>query len=460
MLENIKLSDVLFLDVETAPSLQAGNTYNGCSSADFSQLEFGTNSIGNNQSFIYRDYGLAMPTCSNGTLVTCFNPNPSDPDIPNPCPSYYTILSTITAIRDQYFITQGMATNSNTAYKNLLDGGNTEALLNEISTSTDLAALKSLLLSKSPYLSDAVLTQAIGREDTLSATAIKELVIANSPVTMSVLNAMKRRTYLSKINDSIAPYQTGISARSERENEADYYAFQANRATIQLKQAYLQTGNMDSLASISQKDSTLMGQLKLIGVLITDRDYATAQNVLNAIFTREGANISDRTKLSAMNLVLAQQGKSWFDLPDSLMTVVRQIYENHPLTAIHARSILALTQGLDYDRYPFDLGGGEEKRVALPLYSNSAQPIKNKMKIYPNPSNAVTTVEIFIEEGQTDKITIFNLLGIKLYEEVLKVGGNTIKIDNQNYDNGIYFYTLQDVNSSQVIDKQKVIISK
>ncbi len=65
-----------------------------------------------------------------------------------------------------------------------------------------------------------------------------------------------------------------------------------------------------------------------------------------------------------------------------------------------------------------------------------------------------------MEHQQGRKVTIFNVLGVKVYEEVLKTGANSLRIDNQNLGDGIYFYTLQNVSTSEIIDKQKVIISK
>ena len=442
------------LCITSHPEREAGNIFNSCSGGE--ELYFGSNSDYNNSfrhsssnDFIYRDQANQF-TCTNLNPTSSFYYDPTiHPIVPcpitigaNTCPSNYTIANNISLIRNNYYSAQAMAATSSNTFRSLFDGGNSAGLLAQTYTETDAGALKSLLLSKSPYLSDTVMIAAINKQDTMPAKDIKAIVIANSPVTTNVMKAIGSRAYLSKIIDSVALYQTGVSARREKENEADYYASQAKIATIQLKQAYMEVDNLDSLAKVSQKDSSLMGKFNLIHVYVTDRDYANAHTILNEIFTKEGTNLSDKTKLNAMSLVLAQQGKSWFDLPDSLMQVVKQIYYNHPETAINARAILALTKGLQYDRYPFDLAGGKEKRMQqLPSKPNIEKP--KVLKVLPNPANDNFKAEFSSSnENSNNKFIIYNSLGGKEKEIELQPKQIELFLNGKDFAQGVYLIML------------------
>ncbi len=295
----------------------------------------------------------------------------------------------------------------------------------------------------------------VNRFEQQSPFDVKQILIANSPITRKVMKVIQSSDYLLTIRDSIMPYQKGVSPRTEKEQELNYYSFQSNLKTVLLKQAYLDISNLDSLASVSQKDSTIMGNLKLIGVLINKKDYVNAQAVLNEIYTKEGAFLSDQTKLSAMNLILAQQNKSWFDLPDSLMKVVQLIYDNNPETSVNARAILALTKGLQYDRYPYDLN--DRKNKSLDRNLNTTNVKQTYLKIYPNPSMEFTNIEIRLaEENSRSGLEIYNSLG-SLVEKHDVNDNDLMTINTKEYRDGVYLVLLK--TNSNVIEKQKLVIS-
>ncbi len=443
-----------------SPETQAGNKYiytSACSVSLGTELNFGQVSINNNNGqfnaydFKYRDQSSAF-SCTNLTssISPCFGFSALNSCLSNLGQG----PNTLSLIRDAYFNSQFEAKLSRDNYVQLVDGGNTNDLLNDVTTMTS-PNLKSLLLSKSPYLSDTVLLSMMERADTLPTKDIQQIIIANSPIANKVMSRVETKTYYSKIIDSIAPYQKGTSARLEKEKEVNYYSFQANLKTVLLKQAYLNVSNLDSLASVSQKDSTLMGNLKLIGVLIGKKDFANAHITLNELFTKEGANISDETKLNAMSLLLAEQDKSWFDLPDSLMQVVKQIYKAHPETAINARAILALTKGLQYDRYPFDLEGGE-KRMTRKVISTHTN--KNTiLNVFPNPADNNFKVEFHkLKEDSKNKIVVYNSLGGIEKEIEIQSGQIELYISSKEYAQGVYLLML--MSEDRIIDKTKILI--
>jgi hypothetical protein len=343
------------------------------------------------------------------------------------------------------------------SYKLLIDGGDTPFLISKINSTMSPGQLKNLLMSKSPYLSDIALIAMLTRSNPLPPGHIKQIVIANSPVTQSVMTAVQNAGLPSGILNNIIAAQTGISARAEKEKEVDYYAFQAKLAEVNLKQGYLKIENIDSVKAIAQKDPTLSGLFKLIEVLISQGDYTGAHNCLNNIHVKEGGIHSDACKLNGIRLNLKENNKSWFDMSPSQYAVIKQIYANNPETAIEARSILALTKGLEYERYPFDL---QSARRVIPSNPEIVQKQNNLsgFKVYPNPGSDYTKVEIHLNNDELHaELIVYNLLGSEVSRQAA-TNNNVLTINTKEFNNGIYLYVLK--TEQGIIEKQKVLIIK
>lgn len=143
-------------------------------------------------------------------------------------------------------------------------------------------------------------------------------------------------------------------------------------------------------------------------------------------------------------------------MTSSQLATVQQIYDNNPSTAIYARSILMLTKGLQYDRYPYDL------QTVRSMGANSEEStfqmsIETGMKIYPNPSTEYTMVEIYLKNNVSAELIVYNLLGAESQKQ--KVSNmDVITIDTKTFSNGIYLFVLKTENG--MVEKKKVIISK
>ncbi len=435
------------------PQKQAGNSYTACSSSSSEQLDFGTSySLGANSDFIYRDQP-GVYSCTN--LSSSIFPCP--PFGLSSCLSNFSLCSTIPCLTTEYTNAQIAARQILDAYRQLLDGGNTTFLLQQINSSMPAGQLKNLLISKSPYLSDEVLIATLNRNDLPPYGHLEQIFIANSPVTQPVISALENVGLPSGVLNNIMSAQTGISARHEKESEVNYYAFQAKLAEVNLKQGYFKIENIDSVKAVSENDSTLSGMFKLIELLISQGDLSNARNCLNKIHLKEEGIHSDRCKLNGIRLNLAENNKSWFDMTPAQFNIIQQIYNNNPETAIEARSILALTKGFQYERYPFDV------QIVRSISSSNQGAIENTndllaFKVYPNPGSDFTTVEINIDDkifqGQ---LIVYNLLGAEILKQIV-YDNEILNINTKDFNNGIYLYVLK--SDKEIIEKQKVIISK
>ena len=72
-------------------------------------------------------------------------------------------------------------------------------------------------------------------------------------------------------------------------------------------------------------------------------------------------------------------------------------------------------------------------------------------EIYPNPTNAFSTIKIILQEESSVEIIIFDIQGKKIVskDEILPVGKSEIEINTSGFKNGIYTYLIK-VNDEKI----------
>ena len=106
--------------------------------------------------------------------------------------------------------------------ENTLNKGNSSSLYDVISSGNE-NQVKNKLLDKSPYLSDGVLLPFLQHLPTFSENTIKDVIIANSPVTSTVMAAINNLSLSASVQSQINSAQVGISPRSELMTEIQYF---------------------------------------------------------------------------------------------------------------------------------------------------------------------------------------------------------------------------------------------
>ncbi len=160
--------------------------------------------------------------------------------------------------------------------------------------------------------------------------------------------------------------------------------------------------------------------------------------------------------LFQVSFSFARNNKSWFDMDSSQLEVVKAAYYQNTETAVNARAILALTKGLKYMRYPYDLEGGDRRSIHVGK-NNATNNTVSKLAIYPNPANDEMTIILgFTNINNYSYLQIINAQGLKIKE--WNSTANAIeKLQTKNLDAGLYF--LLQVSDNKVVDKIKFIVS-
>jgi Secretion system C-terminal sorting domain len=431
---------------------QAGNGYTSCIATSDVQLSFSTGgSILYNAGFLYSDQP-GIYTCTN--LTSSITPCLGVGGI-NSCPSNFSLCGSLPCLTTYYGDALLAAKQNASNYGLLIDGGNTTLILSKINSTMAAGTLKTALLNASPYLSDVALIAMLNKTSPLPAGHIKQIILANSPITAPVMTLLQTKGLPAGIVSSIVDAQTGTSARSLRANELNYYKFKAKLAEVNLKQGYFAIDNIDSIKILAEKDSSLVGLFTQIELLISRGEYAAAQLCMNKLHPLEGGIHTDKCKMDGIRLNLAQLNKSWFDMTQSQYTTIQQIYAAHPETAIEARSILALTKGLQYQRYPFDVSAA---RSMVPMVPEAVEPSPSvsSFSVYPNPSNNDAHVVFQLtDETVPAELLVYNALGSRVLKRAV-VNKEILTIATHALSNGIYLFVLKTNNN--IVQQKKVMI--
>ncbi len=342
---------------------------------------------------------------------------------------------------------------------NLIDGGQTQQLINLIHNNTPNGTLKNKLMSVSPYLSDEVLLAALLEKPTpLPNGHVKQIVIANSPVTNEVMTAVNSIGLPSGIFKQIQDAQQGVSARRHLEMQTNALNGESRLIENELVNFYLKTSDVESAKQFLATSYNLESQKKLSDILYKNEDYTECRTVVNNLNSYQ--NVDNQNEIQNYSLLLnclldlADQGKSIYELSPSQEQTIRNVASLNTQAALKAQVILNAVYGDEFD-HPILKKHLQTKNQKL----QNEQPVINCVVLYPNPTNGNITIE-----------TSSSLFGIVLTFELRDALGQIViktsfisdgknEISLQSFFAGIYLYRIIE-NDGNTITEDKLIISK
>jgi|JI9StandDraft_1071089.scaffolds.fasta_scaffold12703_2 hypothetical protein len=346
------------------------------------------------------------------------------------------------------------------SYNNTIDGGNTNALLNAIYSNMSPGNLKNLLISKSPYLSDAVLMAYLTKTSTPPNGHIKEIVIANSPVTEAVKEKIDLLNLPPGIKNQINAAQTkNLSSRQFLEArivqlEYDKQLRVSDKIRYFLNDT-LETDPLDSLIALIKQYPRSDNPCEIVSAYVTKGDYTKAQAVVDSL---QAINqVDDFCAFQKIILQLNQSTEKCFKLQTdaALKDKVEEIAGDCTKDGCcNAQALLKQVFNYQYQELRML---PEENRSVLIETEQIPNVLENGLSIYPNPANDFVNIVFNDDEAETAVMEIKDVLGKTIETIYLKVAESKM-YDTQMLKGGVYFFTLY-IND-KVIENKKIVLVK
>lgn len=443
----------------------SGNTFShlGPFSMDYS------NTTGNLINY-YSDHVITSRTPLDNVGLELGNTNPTS----NTCPTRFNdypggfgvLLSPFTksALQNSFSQTSQSLPQKIAQLDNLMDGGNTQALLNQIAnagqnTSTQV---KNQLLSTSPFLSDLVINAVLNASSQVFANQWKrDLILANIEVAYLpgfISNLNLPTQMVASIQSAVDAGQTTsqTTLRNEIDNLHREEAFAVKMLLGDLQKDTL-TEDTNAIRSLMSARMDPLKQLHLIDDYQHTGNYSTASTLTNALAATVSsypaylqASVSDFVTLNqSLNGVLTTKG-AIANLDAQTLDQYRLIANSgEGIAKAQAQSILCFFYGecatttyqipsLTSNRLAQDQTVEEEDLLAFSLF--------------PNPANK--TVQLEWSGAEKVLVQVVDLAGksVHLSEHV----GNRWIWDTTTLPGGVYFVTVYE--GAQFLGTRKLVI--
>jgi hypothetical protein len=305
-------------------------------------------------------------------------------------------------LRNEYEIKLILLQAKQDQYQRLIDGGDTELLLQKIQLShpRDAMELRRLLLSYSPWLSDTVLISAISLSNVLPEFMIREIMHSNSHASKSqqlieVLNSRFGKLP-DELTETIAAGKQSLSAKEAM--EAEILSLKAGLQKI-LMELFVQLMNADHYpGSENELLNLLLDQASpeywyMAAMMLMEQgnifDASGTLNVMPASLNFNTAEAATHESLKAIvekTYFLSLQGKNLL-VPDSATIQWLFGISNSDLqpAATYARNILTASGAIAYEPH-FIFPKQSEAPPAKPPEMDEDPAGSPVMNIFPNPA--------------------------------------------------------------------------
>lgn len=452
------------------PSLLVGNKYNAtCGGSERWYMDPTTQTVlhANHTDAFARV--TPQPGCSDGAYVSAVNS--SMPYSSSHCPNNYTTTTSSTSLNSNISSAKANLTTSTNSYNSLIDGGNTQLLLNLINSNASEGDIKNGLVQASPYLSDPVLITYFSRANSTPGH-IKEIHGLNNPVTNTVWDIIINRNLPEGIEKQMIKLQQTDKKLSERQILEGKLA----EATFNLELAYSEKvkyylndstpSSLDSALTAIKLGGLADGECQLIASKVaSDNNIITA----NDIDLAHGGSsyVDEACQFQKLMIELNSSSEKAFSLRTNsvLKQKIEKIAEDLSNDACfqaqailnlvfnNRYNVLRLTPPTNSNNRMFNNDNNDDQSSLIELPNNQA------LQFYPNPTNG--NVNVLIKGSVNQKDSYFfelkNMLGQILMSKTIEA--NRIEqINLADFPSSIYIVSLKQ--NDKLIKESKLVIMK
>lgn len=339
----------------------------------------------------------------------------------------------------------------------LLENGDAEALLDLIATG-NYGDILSGLMNASPYLSDRVLIAVLNKG--LPPGHIKQIIIANSPVTQYVKTALDAVSLPNGIRNEINATQTGISLRKNAEDIiTDGYAtrgYYYNEIIRYFLNDTLDENGLDSIIKVVRDFDAPDNLCTITKAYLAKGDLVKAQETVNDVSLGGICNYLQTL------IKIAQQY-------DNIYSVGRDIIIKNEVEAIASDKGDAISAGADailkwvlenpFQEWlePFHTAHRMTPMVDESTNSNIAD--VSEISVYPNPARNIVNIDYILPDDATQAvINTYDYTGKLISSQSVYGNKGLTTINTENLPNGLYVYSI--IVNSTTIASQRVVINK
>ena len=358
-------------------------------------------------------------------------------------------------------------------YNQLIDGGSTTSLLQEIQMSwpQDAWDLRAELLSNSPYLSEEVLREAANR-NILPQAMMLEICLANPDGTR---NEDFIRFLRDEIPNPLPEYMLDLIV-ANWEAETSRTLLEGSLADIGHKMSFttdllINNALADSIQQINEARSwmarrgSLTDYYSLAESFLASNDFTTAESYLSQIPTQ--FNLTDEQYAEYTNFVdyinfresIAINGKNIMQLEGSELEQLQQIADLYlGKASVMAQNILCFGYQICYDNSnPLEYTHLKfsKPKISASQILNEAY---NKVDVIPNPASVYASFIWNIPLlKSTAEIRIFDANAKIITQKTINTKQGQWVWDTRAIKNGVYYYEV--LSENQQLSKGKIIIN-
>jgi hypothetical protein len=419
----------------------------------------------------------------NGDLPMYFSPNkvfPSFSTSVNTCPSElfeFPLNELVMNSKEmQYHNDELIYLNILYNYYQLINGGNTPALLHEIQLSwpQDAWDLRSELLSQSPFLTETVLREVANR-NILPQAMLLEICLANPQATRNedfirFLQEDIINPFPQSLTDLIIAMWDAKNSRFPFENSLSYYRNKLSKTADLLITNSILDPSIDKQYSTLwfNRRGSLPDYYSKIDRLIEDNSFESIDSIFTAIL--EKFNTIKEHELTQEQILEYDTYRLYVNFRRDLFTSGRRISQlnrdveipnlgriadaNAGRPSQLAKNILCYFYQICNGDELLDEGDSPER---LSSNVSNLYITENKLTILPNPACTYVGFTWNLPGDIAKSLVISDISGKLILENVVNSSIGTYVWDCSKVENGIYFINIRNVNN--VCKTEKFIIN-
>ncbi|MBA3971685.1 MAG: T9SS type A sorting domain-containing protein, partial [Bacteroidetes bacterium] len=438
------------------PKAPAGNKFShSCSTAQSDYKVSATNPTGSNPTnFKYKHHVGLSPAC--------YTPLPNGVN-PLGCTAVYDANNCLPEYnKPKSVILFDVNTNDQNldSANTIANNGDSNSLLTGIATNSP-GQIKNDLLAQSPYLSDRVLIAAINAG--LSPGVLKQILLANSPLSATVNTALLTISLPAGILNDITAAQTGTSALSDLYNYQSYMAGEKMNSINSLIRYHLNdttiTTGLDSVKQIFLTYDLPEAHCELA------KCYLTKDEIANAIAEVDVCRGSGEYPAFCdyMDVFIALKSnnseyKAIASDPILLNKLDLVSTDGNARESASAAELKLEFQNIKFEEWiePNEFSENHRSMIVANEEQQSSVSVNHSLAVYPNPGNEEVTVLVNLTEDQsTATLFIYDITGRKIETFAINDDG-ALLIDTSNYVQGVYVCLLYV--DSNLLDQVKLTI--